>query len=83
VPLVRRVRRAGAWEGFVAWVHRLAGYLVTKQALAHELLEYVDRDSPLFQGCRGLMLQAGEPLLARAQQAEVVGRTPTSGRSSS
>jgi AcrR family transcriptional regulator len=60
------------WEGFVAWVHRLAGYLVTKQALAHELLEYVDRDAPLFQGCRGLLFQAGEPLLARAQQAEAV-----------
>jgi AcrR family transcriptional regulator len=58
------------WEGFVAWVHRLAGYLVTKQALAHELLEYVDRASPLFQGCRGLMLQASR--LVRAQQAEAV-----------
>src|SRR6059058_6462463 len=32
------------WDAFVAWVHRLVGSLVTKQALAHELLEYVDRD---------------------------------------
>src|ERR1700756_4366893 len=31
------------WDAFVAWMHRLAGYLVTKQALAHELLEYFDR----------------------------------------
>jgi AcrR family transcriptional regulator len=60
------------WDGFVAWVHRLAGYLVTKQALAHELLEYVDRDAPLFQGCRALLYSAAEPLLARAQEAQAV-----------
>ncbi len=60
------------WDGFVAWVHRLVGYLVTKQALAHELLEYVDRDAPLFKGCRALLFEAGEPLLARAQAAKAV-----------
>jgi AcrR family transcriptional regulator len=60
------------WDGFVAWVHRLAGYLVTKQALAHELLEYVDRDAPLFQGCRALLYGSAEPLLARAQAAQAV-----------
>ena len=60
------------WEGFVAWVHRLAGYLATKHALAHELLEYVDRDAPLFQSCRGLLYAAAEPLLARAQEAKAV-----------
>ena len=37
-----------AWEGFVAWIHRLADYLVTKQALAHELLDYVAKDSDVF-----------------------------------
>jgi AcrR family transcriptional regulator len=62
------------WEGFVAWVHRLAGYLVTKQALAHELLDYVDRDAPLFQSCRTALFTAGEPLLARAQEARAVRR---------
>src|SRR5262249_8348371 len=60
------------WDGFVAWVHRLAGYLVTKQALAHELLEYMERDAALFQGCRALLFTAGEPLLARAQEAQAV-----------
>src|SRR5439155_19076917 len=25
------------WDAFVAWANRLAGYLATKQALAHEL----------------------------------------------
>ena len=60
------------WEDFAAWVNGLVGYLATKQALAHELLEYVDRDAPLFQSCRAMLYAAGEPLLARAQRAEVV-----------
>lgn len=60
------------WEGFVAWVHGLAGYLATKQALAHELLEYLDRDAAFFQSCRAMLFAAGEPLLARAQHAGVV-----------
>jgi len=60
------------WDGFVAWVNGLVGYLATKQALAHELLEYLDRDAPLFQSCRAMLFAAGEPLLARAQAADVV-----------
>jgi AcrR family transcriptional regulator len=60
------------WDGFVAWVNGLVGYLATKQALAHELLEYLDRDAPLFQSCRAMLFAAGEPLLARAQHADVV-----------
>ena len=60
------------WDAFVAWMHRLAGYLVTKQALAHELLEYVDRDAPLFHSCRGALFAAGQPLLERAQRAQAV-----------
>ncbi len=62
----------GPWDAFSAWVHRLVGYLVTKQALAHELLEYLDRDAPLFKTCRAALVSAGQPLLERAQQAHVV-----------
>ena len=61
-----------AWEGFVAWIHRLAGYLVTKQALAHELLDYVAKDSDVFKICRHNLFEAGEPLLARAQEQRAV-----------
>ena len=64
------------WADFVEYIHGLVGYLATKQALAHELLEYVDRDAPLFQGCRALLYGSAEPLLARAQEAKVV-RTDT------
>jgi AcrR family transcriptional regulator len=60
------------WEGFDAWMHRLAGYLFTKQALAHELFEYLDRDAPLFQSCRAALFAAAQPLLDRAQQAKAV-----------
>jgi AcrR family transcriptional regulator len=60
------------WDAFAAWVRRLVGYLATKQALAHELLEYLDRDAPLFKTCRASLMGAGQPLLERAQQAQTV-----------
>ena len=64
--------RLEPWDAFSAWVHRLVGYLVTKQALAHELLEYLDRDAHLFKTCRESLMSAGQPLLERAQRAQVV-----------
>jgi AcrR family transcriptional regulator len=60
------------WDAFVAWAYRLAGYLATKQALAHELLEYVDRDALLFKTCRASLVAAGQPVLERAQLAQAV-----------
>jgi AcrR family transcriptional regulator len=60
------------WDAFAAWVDRLVGYLATKQALAQELLEYFERDAPLFQSCRASLFASGEPLLTRAQRAHAV-----------
>ncbi len=60
------------WDAFVAWMHRLAGYMATKQALAHELFEYLGRDAPFFNTCRAALFSAGGPLLERAQQAQAV-----------
>ncbi len=60
------------WDALVAWLHRFVAYMATKQALAPELLDYVDRDAPVFQSSRAALFAAGEPLLARAQQARVV-----------
>jgi AcrR family transcriptional regulator len=60
------------WEALVGWLHRFVAYLATKQALAQELLNYVDRDANVFQSCRVWLYAAGEPLLARAQEARVV-----------
>jgi AcrR family transcriptional regulator len=60
------------WDALVTWLHRFVGYMATKQALAHELLDFMDRDAPLFKGCRAMMYEAGEPLLERAQAAGAV-----------
>lgn len=60
------------WEALVGWLHRFVGYMATKQALAQELLDYLDRDSNLFRSSRAALYAAGEPLLERAQQAQVV-----------
>jgi AcrR family transcriptional regulator len=63
---------AEPWEALVSWLHRFVGYMATKQALAQELLNYVDLDAPLFKSCRAMMYEAGGPLLARAQEAGAV-----------
>jgi AcrR family transcriptional regulator len=60
------------WEALVGWLHQFVAYLATKQALAQELLNYVDRDAEVFRSCRAGLYAAGEPLLQRAQQAGVV-----------
>jgi AcrR family transcriptional regulator len=60
------------WEAFVAWMRRFVSYMQTKQALAAELLDYVDRDSALFKSCRASLFAASGPLLDRAQSAHVV-----------
>src|SRR5213078_157337 len=63
---------ADPWEALNRWFERLIAYLATKRALAHELLDYLDRDASLFQVCRTSLFEAGEPLLKRAQEAGAV-----------
>jgi AcrR family transcriptional regulator len=63
---------ADPWEALSGWLGRFIGYVATKQALAHELLNYLDRDAQLFKVCRASLFEAGEPLLRRAQDAGVV-----------
>jgi AcrR family transcriptional regulator len=63
---------ADPWEALNDWFLRFIGYLATKQALAAELLNYLDQDAELFQVCRSSLWAAGEPLLKRAQEAGVV-----------
>jgi AcrR family transcriptional regulator len=60
------------WEALAEWFQRLIAYFATKRALAHELLDYLDRDAALFQTCRASLFAAGEPLLQRAQDAGAV-----------
>jgi AcrR family transcriptional regulator len=63
---------ADPWEALNGWFERFIAYLGTKRALAHELLNYLDQDAPLFQVCRASLFDAGEPLLKRAQEAGAV-----------
>jgi AcrR family transcriptional regulator len=65
---------ADPWEALNGWFEQLIGYLATKRALAHELLNYLGQDAPLFKDCRASLFSAGEPLLKRAQDAGVVRR---------
>jgi AcrR family transcriptional regulator len=63
---------ADSWEALSGWFERFIAYLATKRALAHELLNYLELDAPLFQTCRASLYAAGEPLLQQAQEAGVV-----------
>jgi AcrR family transcriptional regulator len=63
---------ADSWEALSGWFERFIAYLATKRALAHELLNYLELDAPLFQTCRASLYAAGEPLLQQAQDAGVV-----------
>jgi len=62
------------WQALSVWCEGLIGYLTTKRALAHELLDYLEEDAALFQECRRTVFAAGEPMLKRAQDAGVVRR---------
>ncbi len=64
------------WDALAGWLHRVVSYMQTKQALAHELFDYVDPKAPLFMQCRSILFEAGQPLLDRAQEAGAV-RTDT------
>jgi AcrR family transcriptional regulator len=65
-------RKRDPWKALSVWCEELIGYLTTKRALAHELLNYLDEDATLFKECRRTVFAAGEPLLKHAQDAGVV-----------
>jgi AcrR family transcriptional regulator len=67
-----KLEGADPWDALALWFESFINYLATKRALADELMNYMDRDAPLFQACRASMWAAGEPLLKRAQEAGVV-----------
>jgi AcrR family transcriptional regulator len=53
------------WEALAAWLRRFVDYAATKRAIS----EALNRDSEMFRTGREAMYAAGEPLLARAQEA--------------
>ena len=60
------------WQALNSWLERVIAYVATKQVLAAELVNYLDKNAELFQACRGSLYSAGEPLLQAAQDAGVV-----------
>ncbi|MCS0499435.1 TetR/AcrR family transcriptional regulator [Protaetiibacter mangrovi] len=56
------------FPAFVAWLQRYAAFAATKRVL----LDGINRDSPTLGACRGVLFDAGEPLLQRAQRAGAV-----------
>jgi len=60
------------WAALNSWLERVIAYVATKQVLAAELVNYLDKNAELFQACRGSLYSAGEPLLQAAQDAGVV-----------
>jgi AcrR family transcriptional regulator len=69
---VEQLETADPWEALASWFERFIAYIATKQALAAELTNYLDRDAQLFKSSRAALWAAGEPLLTRAQEAGVV-----------
>jgi AcrR family transcriptional regulator len=63
---------ADPWEALNGWFERFIAYLATKRVLAGELLNYLDKDAPVFKTSRAALWAAAEPLLTRAQEAGVV-----------
>ncbi|MFD8567861.1 TetR/AcrR family transcriptional regulator [Streptomyces sp. NPDC057694] len=53
------------WQGLSTWLRRFVEYTVTKRAIR----EAMSGESEIFVSCRRAMLDAGEPLLLRAQEA--------------
>lgn len=57
------------WDALVGWLDRFVSYVLTKRALAEEMMATLGRDAPVFQRCHDAIFTAGRPLLARAQAA--------------
>lgn len=59
------------WDALAQWLRQYAGFAATKRALMEALLEAAP-DSDVLLTCRTTILDAGTPLVERAQQARVV-----------
>jgi AcrR family transcriptional regulator len=60
------------WDALATWLRQFVRYAATKRALAEEMLAYIEMDAEVFKRSRAAINAAGEPLVARAQQAGVV-----------
>ena len=66
------VEGQSAGARFTAWLQRFFQFVTSKRHVAAELLEHVDRTSPVFGASRDRVIAAGTPLLAAAQDAHQI-----------
>jgi AcrR family transcriptional regulator len=59
------------WDALAQWLRQYAGFAATKRALMEALLEAAP-DSDVLLTCRTTIVDAGTPLVERAQEARVV-----------
>lgn len=57
------------WEALTTWLESYARYAATKRAIMEELTASLGADAPVLGLCRTLLLDAGNPLVERAQAA--------------
>ncbi|MER7005957.1 helix-turn-helix domain-containing protein [Dactylosporangium sp. NPDC000555] len=62
------------WDALTAWLRRFVGYVATKRAICEE----INRDSEMIRGARGVIYEAADRLLTRAQEAGVARRDVSS-----
>lgn len=60
------------WDALTTWLRRFATFAATKRAIGDALAVYVERDDPVFKRSGAAIIEAGEPLLRRAQETGVV-----------
>ena len=63
--------RETPWDALEQWLRQYAGFSATKRALTEALLEAAP-DSDVLLSCRTTIMNAGTPLVERAQQAGAV-----------
>ena len=57
------------WEALTTWLRRYVRFAATKRALAEEMVATMDREAEVFVACRTAVMDAGDGLLRRAQEA--------------
>ena len=57
------------WDALETWLRRYVRFAATKRALAEEMLATLDREAEVFAACRSAVMDAGDRLLRRAQDA--------------
>lgn len=59
-------------DALTSWLEQYIVYAATKRAISEELTASLGADAPVLNLCRSLLLDAGNPLVERAQEAGAI-----------